>query len=248
MSVELEAEVRLIDAPMSAKSVQTILDFHALYCGGLAEEQRAAGVSHFEAMPPWAQTYWIGHQVVKCPMDLWVYQEIIWECKPDVIIETGTSGGGSAFFFATLLDFIGKGVVITVDTHSYPVLQVQHPRIRYLVGDSINPDIVNQIARQAVGHQVMVSLDSLHTYAHVTAELEAYAPLVSPGQYLVVEDTGLGSFGEKCDAEDPAEDGAWANLAVSRFLRAHSDDFEVDWTREKHLLTSNHGGWLKRIK
>ena len=76
-------------------AAETIQDFNGLYAGALAQSLRDAG--NTGAMPPWAETYWLGKQVAKCPLDLWIYQEIIFETKPQVLIETGTSGGGSAF-------------------------------------------------------------------------------------------------------------------------------------------------------
>ncbi len=192
-------------------------------------------------MPPWAEVYWLGKQVVKCPMDLWVYQEIIFETQPEVLIETGTSGAGSAFFFATLFDLIGCGHVITVDKDCYPHLFREHPRITYLTGDSISEEIAEQMWATAAGKRTMVSLDSLHTYAHVSAELALYGELVSPGCYLVVEDTGLGggSIGQS----------EWANRAAvgaaAEFLATHQG-FTIDKSRERHLLTSNHDGWIRR--
>ncbi len=223
---------------MRPSSAQTIREFHALYSGGLAAERRAEGVADIDAMPPWAETYWLGKQVVKCPMDLWVYQEILWECKPDVLIETGTSGSGSAYFFASIMDRIGHGRVVTVDIDEYPHLRSDHPRITYLVGSSIAPEIVSRMASAAQG-KVMVSLDSLHTYEYVRAELEAYARLVTPGQYLVVEDTGCANLGET------ATTGDWCNRAVSEFLAANPS-FAADLSRERHLLTSNGNGWIRR--
>lgn len=210
---------------------EIIRQFHGLYAGGRAQRMRDEGQP--DAMPPWAETYWFGKQVVKCPTDLWTYQEIIVETKPDLIIETGTSGGGSAFFFATIMDQIGHGHVITVDKDSYPELCRPHERITYLVGDSNSVGISGMLALQFTRR--MVSLDSLHTYDHVKRELELYAPLVSVGCYLVVEDTNMGKPGEP-----------WADQAVEEFLASHPN-FWADRTREKHLLTCNRGGWLKRI-
>lgn len=174
-------------------------------------------------------------------MDLWTYQEIIWECRPDTIIETGTSGSGSAFFFATIMDRIGHGRVLTVDIDEYPHLRSDHPRIDYLVGSSIDPAIVDRMAFSAHG-KVMVSLDSLHTYQHVAAELRAYAHLVTPGQYLVVEDTGCALLE---DGGDPS--GEWCDRAVAEFLRANPN-YKADLSRERHLLTSNGRGWIRRGK
>lgn len=188
-------------------------------------------------MPPWAETYWLGKQVVKCPMDLWVYQEIIVETRPDLIIETGTSGAGSAYFFAKIFDLIGHGAVITVDKDTYPHLRVEHPRIEYLVGDSIGPEVVERMTARAAGCQTMLSLDSLHTYPHVAAELAAYAPLVSPGHYCVVEDVFYAT------GEVRREDPAWGSVAVHEFHAAHPE-FHRDLSRERHLMTSNI--WFRR--
>jgi len=220
---------------------EVIAKFHGLYSGGLAQMRRDAGQPDSEAMPPWTEVYWMGKQVVKCPMDLWVYQEIIWETKPDLLIETGTSGAGSAFFFAHLFDMLGTGHVLTVDTMTYPALCHPHPRITYLVGDSISPGMIADIharARAMRLARIMVSLDSLHTYAHVKAELAAYADLTSLGCYCVVEDTGFA-------ADDLGWDPAWCSRAVAEFVAARPE-FTVDLHRERHLLTSNHRGWLRR--
>ena len=86
----------------------------------------------------------------------------------------------------------------------------------------------------------MVVLDSLHTYDHVKKELELYAGLVTPGCYLVVEDTGWRN-------PEDTPSGEWCDRAVAEFLAEHPE-FEVDWSRERHLITSNHGGWLRRVK
>lgn len=221
---------------------QIINAFLALYCGALAEKRRAAGDG--SAMPPWAEVFWLGKQVVKNPVDLWTYQEIIVETKPDVILETGASGGGSAFFFATICDLIGHGEIVTVDTVTYPELWRPHPRIRYLTGDSTSGEIAEEMRKAAAGRRTMVSLDSLHLYEHVTRELAIYAPLVSPGCYLVIEDTGIGDGPEGPDAW-AGQHGPWADSAAREFARAHPE-FTVDLSREKHLLTSNHRGWLRR--
>lgn len=208
---------------------ETIRDFNALYIGELAKSQRDAGDA--SAMPPWTQTRWFGKQVAKCPVDLWTYQEIICETKPDLLIETGTSGGGSAFFFATIFDCLRNGKVFTVDKDRYPELWREHSRITYFQGDSADYNTARDITiNRTIGMKTMVVLDSLHTYEHVKAELDLYAYLVTPGCYLVVEDTvaGLG-----------------AELAVAEFLESHPE-FAVDESRERHLLTLNRGGWLRR--
>jgi len=224
---------------MSPAEHQGIIDkFLGLYSGGLCQVYRDMGQS--KAMPPWAEVYWLGKQVVKCPMDLWIYQEIICETRPELIVETGTSGAGSAWFFAHVLEAakIYNGSVITVDKDCYPELWLPHPRIKYLTGDCISESIAQAIRAAALGKRTMVSLDSLHTYAHVARELELYAPLVTPGCYLVVEDTGLGGNGADTD---------WCSRAIAEFLAVNSG-YVVDKSRERHLLTSNRDGWIRRMR
>ena len=140
------------------------------------------------------RTRWLGATAVKNPLDLWVFQEIIWETRPDVIVETGTFKGGSAFFLASICDLIGSGEVISIDIRRVGDDYPQHPRITYLGGRSAtDPDVVSEIRRRAAGKRAMVLLDSDHSQTHVEAELAAYAPLVAEGCYLVVEDTNIGA-------------------------------------------------------
>lgn len=176
-------------------------------------------------------TLWFGYPCIKSPFDLWTYQEIIYETRPDLIVETGTLAGGSALYLAHMLDQMGKGEVITIDIAPYPGLP-EHDRITYFNGDSVGEKMLAKVTRRAEGKRVMVILDSDHSYEHVSAELKAYHPLVSPGCYLVVEDTwGPLGFG--------------AAQAAGEFVEAH-EDFAVDLTRERHLMTFHPSGFLKR--
>lgn len=183
---------------------------------------------------PWTNTFWRGHQVAKCPLDLWVYQEIIFETKPNLVIETGTCIGGSAYFFATLFDLIGEGQVITVDIDHYPNVP-SHPRIKYLIGDSVSIEVLETIKRYTEGRRIMVALDSDHGYAHVKRELELYSPFVTSGCYVVIEDTTVDKTWQKPGAR-----------AAAREFVERSPDFEIDRSREKHLLTFNPDGWIRR--
>lgn len=184
---------------------------------------------------PWTETYWLGKKVAKCPLDLWTYQEIIWETKPRLVIETGTAAGGSAWFFASVMEPWG-GRVVTVDKDNYPHLWESHPRIDYRVGDSVSSEVAEWMRQQAyMAGRVMVSLDSLHTYEHVAREIELYSPLVSPGCYLVVEDTNVDDQWERPAARQAA-----------RELVARDSRFAADRRREKHLLTFNPEGWIRR--
>lgn len=189
----------------------------------------------------WRNTYWMGMPVWKLPLDLWIYQEIIWELKPDKIIECGTNRGGSALFMANMCDLIGKGEIITVDIQTFPE-QPKHPRIKYLVGSSIDDTTVSQV-RSLVnpGEKVLVVLDSKHRKDHVDVELEKYAPFVSVGSYLILEDTYLNGYPVYVSfGPGPME-------SVREFLPRHPE-FEVDKSREKYRVTWNPSGYLKKIR
>lgn len=190
----------------------------------------------------WAETYWMGKHVFKCPLDLWIYQEIIFEIKPDLIIESGTYHGGSALFFAHMLDVIGKGEVVTIDVDRMPDMPV-HDRIKYLEGSSISDEVVAKISESAKGKKtVMVFLDSDHKKEHVIQELNIYHKFVTPGSYLIVEDSNLNGhpiytgFGV---GPGPME-------AIEEFLPSHPE-FQIDKSREKFLLTFNPNGFLKKL-
>lgn len=189
----------------------------------------------------WANTYWMGVATQKCPLDLWVYQEIIFELRPDVIIESGTLRGGSAFFLASMCDLVGKGRVLTIDISDMEG-RPDHPRITYLLGSSVSEEIVGMV-RDFVKQDevVMVLLDSDHSKEHVLAEIKAYHDLVTPGSYLIVEDTNINGHPVFPDA------GPGPMEAVEEFL-GQTDDFVVDESRENHYLTFNPKGYLRKIR
>jgi len=189
----------------------------------------------------WSNTRWMGVQVLKNPLDLWIFQEIIHETRPDVIIEAGTYLGGSALYFAHVFDLLGRGKVITIDIKDYQG-RAQHPRVHFLLGSSTDPAVVERVkSLLSPQDRVMVTLDSDHRKAHVLDEIRIYSRLVTQGSYLIVEDTNINghpvleSFGP-----GPME-------AVQEFRR-ESADFEDDHMREKFLLTHNPKGYLRRIR
>lgn len=183
--------------------------------------------------------YWLGNKVLKCPLDLWVYQEIIYEMKPDVIIESGTLFGGTTLYLAMICDMVNHGEVISIDITGRKV--TKHSRITYLIGSSISDEIVGEISKRIQGKSVMVVLDSDHRKDHVLKELEVYSKLVSDWHYLIVEDTNLNGHPVKWDhGEGPME-------ATIEFLSKNSD-FMVDGSREKFHMTFNPKGYLKKIR
>lgn len=213
---------------MMGNEKAVIDDFHNLYYSG----PEGRGFIY-------DQTYWFGIPCLKCPLDLWIYQEIIAEVRPDLVIETGTHFGGSALFIAHILDILDHGEVISVDIVKYPD-RPTHPRIRYVTGSSIDPMLIDSVLGSRPEETRLVILDSDHTKNHVLQELVLFAPYVSLKSYLIVEDTNVNghpayaSFGE-----GPFE-------AVEEFLSANRD-FIVDKSREKFLMTFNPGGYLQRI-
>lgn len=187
----------------------------------------------------WQKTRWMGHVMLKCPLDLWIYQELIVSVRPTLVVETGTFAGGSAMFMASIFDLLGEGEVVTIDIA--PLAQPPHPRVRYLTGSSIDPGIVATVFEIAKEHErVLVILDSHHRKRHVLREMKAYAPLVSVASYLIVEDTNINGHPVAAGfGPGPAE-------AVTQFL-AHRRDFVVDRSCERHQLSFNPGGFLRRI-
>ncbi len=188
----------------------------------------------------WTEARWLGAQALKNPLDLWVYQEIVFETRPELIVETGTYRGGSALYLASLCDLRGAGEVVSIDVEPIRDDYPGHPRITYLGGrSSTDPEVVEEVRRRVDGRPVLVILDSDHSQAHVEAELRAYAPLVPVGCYVIVEDSNIGRI-RKDLMPGPLE-------AIQTFL-AKNDGFEIDRSREKFLITFNPSGYLKRVR
>ena len=122
----------------------------------------------------WTHATWLGSQALKNPLDLWVYQEIMWETEPELIVETGTYRGGSALYLASLCDLMGRGEVLSIDVEPKRDDYPEHPRITYLAGrSSTDPDVVDEVRERANGRSILVILDSDHSQRHVEAELAA---------------------------------------------------------------------------
>ena len=195
----------------------------------------------FDERAPWRDATWLGVPALKNPFDLWVYQEIICELRPEVIIECGTYRGGSALFLASICDQVGQGRVVSIDVKVHEG-RPQHPRITYLHGSSIAPEMVSAVQDLiGPGDTVMAILDSDHKKAHVLQEMQIYSRLVTVGSYLIVEDTNINGHPVWPDY------GPGPKEAVDEFTRAN-DQFVIDHAREKFYLTFNPGGYLKRVK
>ncbi len=194
-----------------------------------------------EAPGPWHQCTWLGVPTLKCPLDLWIYQEIVYSSRPGLIVECGTAYGGSALFLAGVCELLGHGCVVSVDIRPYAA-RPQHPRIRYLLGDSTSPDVLKVVRELAANaSSVMVLLDSDHRRDHVLKELRLYGPMVSVGHYLIVEDTNI-------NGHPVLEDfGPGPMEAVQAFLQ-EEDRFIADPDMERFGLTFNPKGYLKRVR
>ena len=187
-----------------------------------------------------ADVRWMGYPVWQNVLDLWTIQEVIAELRPAVLLETGTNQGGSARFYAMLFDFLEHGRVVTVDVESMHSLE--HPRVEFLIGSSTSPEILTRMREvaEAADGPVMVILDSDHSEAHVAAELEAYAPLVSPGSLMLVQD-GVIDVEPIFGQERPGPLGA-----IERFLPRHPEFEPDERLNERFIVTHHPSGWLRR--
>lgn len=187
----------------------------------------------------WKNTHWMGVPVQQIPFDLWIKQEIIFETKPELIIEAGTYDGGSALFYAHLFDLMGEGEIVSIDIEPQPNLP-QHERIEYITDSSVSDKVLALLAERVKGKRVMVVLDSDHREAHVRKELEVLSLLVTQGCYLIVEDTNINGH--------PVlkEFGPGPMEALDDWLKT-KPPFELDESREKYMVTFHPRGHWKRI-
>ncbi len=173
-------------------------------------------------------------------MDLWIYQEILHEVRPTVIVECGVNHGGSTYYLASLCDLLDCGRVIGIDIEEQPN-RPQDSRIQYIRGSSTDPAVFGQVRSSVTeDDRVLVILDSDHAKAHVLDELNLYSPLVTPGSYLIVEDTNVNGHPVF------AAHGPGPMEAVNEFL-SHESGFQPDESRQKFLLTFNPRGYLRKV-
>jgi cephalosporin hydroxylase len=189
-------------------------------------------------------TTFMGHRALKNPIDAWVYQEIIYEVQPDVILEIGNKHGGSTLYLAGLLEVLGKGRVLALDLN-HDLFQVTHPRIDKITGDSMAADTIAQVHDYCRGKTCLIIHDAIHTRAGVLTDLRNYCDLVNSGSYLIVEDTFEGFRGVRGYGSFLLQPQNTPLQAVFDFMK-ETQDFEVDRAREKWILTSNPFGFLRR--
>jgi cephalosporin hydroxylase len=212
----------------------------------------------------WNQKYpytfsWMGRPIIQLPEDIVRTQEVLYQVRPDVIIETGVAHGGSLVFYASLCKAMDRGRVIGVDVeirpHNRKAIEAHElfPLITLIEGNSIEPDVVDRV-RSLVqpGERVMVILDSNHERAHVRAELDAYHSMVTPGSYIVATD---GSMQDLFDAPRGNPKWSWDNptKAAAEFAAEHPE-FVIEqpaWPFNESELTENithwPGAWLRRV-
>jgi cephalosporin hydroxylase len=199
---------------------------------------------------------WLGRPIIQYPQDMIALQELIWQVKPDLIIETGIAHGGSLIFSASILELLdGNGHVlgIDIDIREHNRVEIEsHPmfkRITMIQGSSTDPEIAKKVYAFAKDKKkILVVLDSLHTHDHVANELELYSPLVSSGSYLIVFDTIIEDMPEDYFPDRPWGKGNNPKTAVWEFLKKN-DRFVIDKEIEnKLLITVAPDGYLKCVK
>lgn len=199
---------------------------------------------------------WLGRPVIQYPADIVALQQLIWEYRPTLVVETGVAHGGALILYASILELIGGpgevvGVEVEFREHNKTAVE-RHPlgkRIRVLEGSSIDPAVVNSVRSIASGHErVMIVLDSLHTHEHVLGELRAYAPLVPVGGPLVVFGTSVSCVDPRFNLKREWDQHRNPKSALDEFMR-ENDCFEVDRElNDSLLITDAPGGYLRRVK
>lgn len=215
---------------------------------------------------------WLGRSIIQYPQDMAAMQEIIWQVKPDLIIETGIAHGGSLIMSASMLALLDMaeaiesgvtdidprsskrkvlGIDIDIRAHNRAAIMA-HPmfsRIKMIEGSSIAPEVIAQVYEIVARYKrIIICLDSMHTHDHVLAELNAYAPLTSVGGYCVVFDTIIEDMSDDMFPDRPWGKGNNPKTAVREYLRTHPE-FEIDKTiQHKLLITVAPDGYLRRVK
>jgi cephalosporin hydroxylase len=243
----------------------------ASYIGG--EIDRAAyDFMRASTIPKYSYNFfWLSRPIIQYPQDMIAMQELIWQVKPDLIIETGIAHGGSLILSASMLAMIdyceaaeaGKpldpkasrrrvlGLDIDIRAHNRAAIEAHSlaHKIDMIQGSSIAPEIIAQVHEHAKGYErILICLDSNHTHEHVLAELEAYAPFVSSDSYCIVFDTVIEDMPDDMFPDRPWGKGNNPKTAVWEYLKTHPE-FEIDKSiQHKLLITVAPDGYLKRVR
>jgi cephalosporin hydroxylase len=188
---------------------------------------------------PQLQQRWLGRLQSKNPLDCWVYQEILHETRPDLVIELGVAQGGTTLYLAHLMDLVGHGEVVGVDLDMRRARDLKHDRVSLVEGNCLDPRTIEAVASRCRGRRTMVIADCDHGRDHVLGELHAYSSLVAKGCYYVVEDTICDVMGWQ-PVPGP-------HAAVEAFLEEDSAFANDGELREKFGITYNFDGYLKRV-
>ncbi len=181
------------------------------------------------------RSHWMGVRALKNPLDAWIYQEILYEVRPQVVVELGSAYGGSTLFLCHILDLLGvEATVVSVDQqHSH--FAAEHQRIEKVTGDTRSPEVIARVGELCDGKRTLLIHDASHVADVVLEDLRNYGPLVTPGSYMIVED-GVRDFLA----------GLPGPVAAIDQLLAESREFEIDQKRERYLFTYNPRGFLRR--
>lgn len=242
----------IAEREMRIRSYKDDQPFQALSQSWLLESMRRKYAYNFT---------WLGRPVIQNPADLIAMQEILWQVKPDLIIETGVAHGGSLLFYSSILELNAAaggpthaavlGVDIDIRAHNRQAIQ-DHPfssRVHLLQGSSVEDTLIERVREFASNYKrILVCLDSNHTHEHVIRELELYAPLVTVGSYCVVFDTFVEDMPKNLFADRPWGPGDNPKTAVHEFLKRDTD-FEIDTEfPAKLMITVAPDGFLKRVR
>lgn len=202
---------------------------------------------------------WFGTETQQYPSDLILYQELIYRQKPEMIVETGTYKGGLSIYLATILEHVNptaRILTVDIDGHNWreTVASGRVPesllqKITFFESDSVSDELFRKVSDITAGKKTMVILDSSHTAAHVLRELQLYSKLVTPGSYLIVNDTHLEGIGwirqNLWNRIFHPELGIGPLTAVHSFIRSNGD-FVIDPTLPKSYISCSPSGFLQR--